>query len=256
MNVYIDRQQLKNPEVLGPYADQPTLIAMTEKALDVLSASERGKDNGFFLMVEGASIDKQLHPMDWERAAGDTIEMDQAIGAALDYARAHTGTLVVVTADHAHSVSVFGTYDATKGPGIRNAVGVYNEAKFPTYTDEDKDGFPDKWDTDRVLAVGFGNHPDLRDDFIFNPRPIEPTIRDPNFTRDTRYVPNPEKDPAGVVQDGNLPFAVNNETHSVDDVPLFAQGPGARNFHGIHDNTEIFLGMMAALGIDATANSQ
>ncbi|MEX1407941.1 alkaline phosphatase, partial [Hydrogenibacillus schlegelii] len=39
-------------------------------------------DHGFFLMVEGGLIDKQLHPHDWERAAYDTIEFDKAIEVA------------------------------------------------------------------------------------------------------------------------------------------------------------------------------
>ncbi|NTW02195.1 MAG: alkaline phosphatase, partial [Oscillochloris sp.] len=78
MNVWIDREYTKDPSVLGPYTDQPALYEMTQKAINVLS---KDKD-GFFLLVEGASIDKQLHPMDWERAVADTIEFDKALGVA------------------------------------------------------------------------------------------------------------------------------------------------------------------------------
>ncbi|WP_255711128.1 alkaline phosphatase [Pelosinus baikalensis] len=42
------------------YTDQPTLMDMTKTAINVLSKNQKG----FFLMVEGASIDKQLHAMD------------------------------------------------------------------------------------------------------------------------------------------------------------------------------------------------
>lgn len=37
-------------------------------------------------MVEGACIDKQLHSMDWQRAAYDNIEMDKAVGIAQKFA--------------------------------------------------------------------------------------------------------------------------------------------------------------------------
>jgi alkaline phosphatase len=49
-------------------ADQPDLSEQVEAAIRVLDA--RGGDDGFFLMVEGASIDKAEHPMDFDRAIG------------------------------------------------------------------------------------------------------------------------------------------------------------------------------------------
>ena len=61
MNVYIDREMEKNPKVLKGFTDQPNLMNMTKKTLDILSKNP----NGFFAMIEGASIDKQLHVMDW-----------------------------------------------------------------------------------------------------------------------------------------------------------------------------------------------
>ena len=253
MNVWIDREYTKDPSVLGPYTDQPTVYEMTQKALDVLSSSQNGRQNGFFLMVEGSSIDKQLHPMDWERAAGDTIEMDKAVGVAKAYAAKNPDTLIVVMADHSHSVSMYGTYDTTKGPGNPEAVGVYDQAKFPTFTDSNGDGFPDNWSPSRTLAVGFGNHPEYRDDFLFNPRPVSPTIQDPSAPSGVaKFIANPARDPQGILYPSNLPSFEGTEVHSADDAPLFASGPGARNFHGIRDNTEIFYGVVSALGIDAT----
>ena len=41
--------------------------------------------NGFVLMVEAASIDKQAHNMDTERMILETIEFDHAIKIAKDY---------------------------------------------------------------------------------------------------------------------------------------------------------------------------
>lgn len=137
MNVYIDREIEKNEETLGSYPNQPTLYDMTRTAIDILSKDE----DGFFLMVEGASIDKQEHAMDWERAIWDTIEMDKAVGIAKDYADEHGDTLVIVVADHSHSISVYGTVDDSKSGN--DAVRVYEDAGWPTYRDTDGDGFPD-----------------------------------------------------------------------------------------------------------------
>ena len=58
---------------------------MTRKSLDILSQNK----NGFFAMIEGASIDKQLHVMDWQRAAYDTIEFDQAVEYAEKWNKEH-----------------------------------------------------------------------------------------------------------------------------------------------------------------------
>ncbi len=51
-------------------------------------------------MVEGSKIDKGSHYNLTEEVLGDTIAFDQAVGVALDYAREHGNTLVIVTADH------------------------------------------------------------------------------------------------------------------------------------------------------------
>ncbi len=45
-------------------AEVPKLAAMTQKAIDLLSGSDKGKDKGFFLQVESASIDKRDHAAD------------------------------------------------------------------------------------------------------------------------------------------------------------------------------------------------
>ncbi len=74
----------------------PTLAEMTEKAIDLLDDDE----DGFFLMVEGAHIDKHNHSNDGESMKDALVSFDAAIAVALEYAKAHEGTLVVVTADH------------------------------------------------------------------------------------------------------------------------------------------------------------
>ncbi len=74
----------------------PSIEEMTTKAIELLSANE----NGFFLMVEGACIDKFSHDNEMDGALLCTEEFDKAIAAALEFAEADGETLVVVTADH------------------------------------------------------------------------------------------------------------------------------------------------------------
>ncbi len=74
----------------------PSVEEMTKKAIDILSADE----DGFFLMVEGACIDKNAHNNIMEGVTECTVEFDKAVAAALDFAKKDGETLVVVTADH------------------------------------------------------------------------------------------------------------------------------------------------------------
>ncbi|NEE03937.1 alkaline phosphatase [Phytoactinopolyspora halotolerans] len=242
LNVYLDRQHIKQPEVLGDWDDQPTLMETTEAALKVLEQNE----NGFFLAVEGASIDKMEHPMDGPRVAYDTIELDRAIGVARKWAEGRDDTLIVVTADHNHSMSIVGTHDRRNADG-RQANGVYADAGFPTYVDDDGDGFPDDPNPDVQLFFGWSNHPDHSDDFQHNSVFAQPALIDP----DTGVaVDNPERDPDADVQIGNLPYNQTNCVHTVEDVSVFASGPGAERFNAFLDNTEVFHAMIDALGLD------
>src|SRR5690606_40147543 len=96
---YIDREIVRDPEVIGPFTDQPTLWEMTEKAIEVLSQNP----NGFFLMVEAGSIDKQAHLIDWERAVWETLELDKAVGVAKRFAARNNDTLIIVVRSEEHT---------------------------------------------------------------------------------------------------------------------------------------------------------
>ncbi len=82
-------------------ANEPSLADMTAKAIELLESRK-----GFFLQVEGASIDKQDHAANACGQLGETVAFDNAIGVALDYQHSHPDTLVVVTADHAHTSQI------------------------------------------------------------------------------------------------------------------------------------------------------
>lgn len=68
------------------------------KGLDHLSA--RGKDAGFFLMIEGSQIDWGGHANNLAYVVDEWKEFDAVLGQVLDWAEKDGNTLVVVTADH------------------------------------------------------------------------------------------------------------------------------------------------------------
>ena len=82
------------------YESMPTLEMMTEKAIENLSANN---DEGFFLMVEGASIDKAAHDADICGSMGSMVEFDRAAKLAVEYAKKNPNTVVIITADHGGS---------------------------------------------------------------------------------------------------------------------------------------------------------
>ncbi|MBQ7115000.1 MAG: alkaline phosphatase [Clostridia bacterium] len=95
-------------------ANTPTLEQMTKKAIDLLDDT----DEGFFLMVEGAHIDKHSHSNDDAKMTEAVEAFDKAIEYALEYAKADGETLVVITADHETGAIVKnddGTYSFTSG---------------------------------------------------------------------------------------------------------------------------------------------
>lgn len=64
-----------------------------------LKTLEKDED-GFFLMVEGSQIDFACHANDSVWMVNETVDFSNAVQVALDYAKTHENTLVVVTADH------------------------------------------------------------------------------------------------------------------------------------------------------------
>lgn len=247
MDTWLDRNQLKKGTV-AKFPDQPGLVDMTTAALSQLSKNP----DGFFLMVEAASIDKMSHQMDWERAMLDTIELDQAVAVARDFAAQNPGTLIVVTGDHAHGVSLIGTIDTEKpGDEMREKVGIYDAAGFPDYVDADGDGFPDSVNVKRPLAIFASNFPDYYETWGFKPDgSFVPAVKD----GDGKYVANTAyKDvPGAVLRVGNLPRMYKNAVHAVDDIVLQAAGPGAEAFKGYMEQSDVYkvLADVFALGTD------
>jgi alkaline phosphatase len=205
-------------EVLGKFPDQPTLELMTRQALNVLGKNP----NGFFLMIEAGSIDRELHRFDPNRAVDELIELDRAIGIARAWSAERGGdTLILVTADHETAGLVLTGVNENGRPSVR---------EFPEYEDKNFDGFPDSFQPEFALTFDFAssfNAP--KDSRVYDvPRNIREL--NPNTTL------SPSASGGGV------------GGHSAVDVPISARGPGSILFGGVQDNTEIFFKILRALG--------
>jgi alkaline phosphatase len=88
----------------------PKLDQLTNKAVDLLD-----NNKGFFLQVEGASIDKQDHAANPCDQIGETVDLDEAVKSALDFAKKDGETLVITTADHAHTSQIVSAGSDTPG---------------------------------------------------------------------------------------------------------------------------------------------
>ena len=87
-------------------AEQPSLDLMTKEAIHRLKRNPKG----FFLMVEGALID-YAHHKNWpQKAFEETLELEKAVSVALDLTD-EKETLIVVTADHSHAMTINGYPD-------------------------------------------------------------------------------------------------------------------------------------------------
>lgn len=242
------------------FPDQPMLDEMTAKAIAVLDAQS---PNGFVLMVEAASIDKQAHNMDTERFILDTIELDRSIDVAKQYAATHPDTLVIVTADHeCAGVAVIGSSIVTDaalqariatGVGaaqVRDGVvGTYDAAAFPRYTLA-PDGYPTTTDIDYRMLIGYAANAERFEDWRTNPQPLRDSQQPGNGVAPLSTYPSGplNRDVVGNFRvTGQISDVV--AAHTANDIPLSAYGRGSSLIGGTMDNTDVFFSMMqAAIG--------
>lgn len=85
---------------------EPSLTEMVEAALSILKRADK-KDNGFVLFVEGGRIDHAHHENKANMAILETLQFDNAIKAATKTVKTEE-TLVIVTADHGHTLTISG----------------------------------------------------------------------------------------------------------------------------------------------------
>ncbi|KAF7424514.1 hypothetical protein PC9H_009821 [Pleurotus ostreatus] len=246
--------------------DQPGLKDMTLKAIDILHARNNGK--GFFMMSEAASIDKMMHVLDYDRALGELLELDDTIRATIAHLKKIgelENTLIVVTADHGHGFDVFGGADTkylaaqTDDRKKRNAIGVYESSGLSEYMvakgsspanvsiviGAQGPNFPVQWDPRYTYAGGFAANPDRREGFTVNT--TGPRI--PATSSTDGVVGNPLDQPHGFHVDGTLPLSASEGVHSLQDVSVFANGPGSEAFRGVYNSIDIFFKLADALGL-------
>ncbi|OIW30378.1 alkaline phosphatase [Coniochaeta ligniaria NRRL 30616] len=247
--------------------DLPGLKEMTLKAIDVLH--QRGGDKGFFLMSEAASIDKQMHVLDYDRALGDLLELDDAVQATIAKLKALgelENTLIIVTADHGHGFDVFGNAD-TKYMAAqatdrkkRAAVGTYANSGLSEYTIEVPGvsygtgaNFPMNWDPRYVIAAGMGANPDHRENYrVKKDGPRTPATASGGASDD--YYVNPADNRDGFVVNGTIPTSESQGVHSLTDVPVYALGPCQGEFGGTYSNIDVFYKIAECLGLGHGTN--
>jgi alkaline phosphatase len=242
------------------FPNQPMLDEMADKAIKVLA---NNNPNGFVLMVEGASIDKQAHLMDSDRWIEETIEFDRAVKVAQDFAKLNPDTLVIVTADHeCGGAAIIGASVGTTHTVAD--VGTYQAAKFPKYTIS-ADGYPATTDIAGKMLIGYGANADRYETWQSNAQPSQDSQQSfigqaplnayncgANANPGTQCLSVTNTGPVRNISTGYLVIGQvpgDQGVHTATDIPLSAFGRGASLFTGVMDNTDVFFKMgQAVLG--------
>ena len=211
--------------------DEPSLAEMTSRAIEVLKQNP----NGFFLMVEGGRIDHALHSGNAYRALDETIAMADAVQAALQHTDPRD-TLIVVTADHSHTMTFAGY--PKRGNDILGLVQGHNDS----YDEEGGAGVARDAGGKPYTTLGFANGPGYTGASDLQP---EGSKRFPHNPHDYAYIAKGRPDltrtktsDPDYMQEAILPMKA--ETHGGEDVAIFASGPGAAAFHGEMEQNTIF----------------
>jgi alkaline phosphatase len=208
--------------------DEPSLAEMTRSAISLLKKNP----NGYFLMVEGGRIDHAHHSGNAFRALTDTLAFSDAIHAATELT-SDKDTLILVTADHSHTMSFVG-YPQRGNPILGKVFGKSSEDDPPSLV-KDLLGKPY---TTLVYANGPGYvgesslQPAGSKNFPHNPGGyFEPATGRPDLTDVDTEHPN-------FMQEALVPS--NSETHGGDDVGIWASGPGSEAVRGNLEQNVIF----------------
>ncbi|NGP62480.1 alkaline phosphatase [Paenibacillus thiaminolyticus] len=198
------------PELDRKHTNEPSLKEMTGKAIDVL----RQNKAGFFLLVEGSQIDSAGHYNDAAWAMKDTQAFEEAVALAVDFAKKDGNTLVVVVGDHdtgGMSVGGYGQTDA-KLEVLHHveASGLYMADKLKA----------DRSNVAEVLTTYAG---------------IDPTAAEAANIKNAKDAVHAIN---AVISEHAL-IAWTTYLHTGVDVQIYAFGPGADVFRGLHDNTDL-----------------
>jgi alkaline phosphatase len=204
-------------------AGEPSLAEMATKAIARLQQS----DKGYVLMIEGGRIDHAHHLTNAARALEDTVEFDATVKAVLD-ATSRDDTLVIVTADHSHTMTMSGY--ARRDTPILGLV-TEQDGKLTLASD----GKP-------YTTLSYANGPSALFAGIEKGETApKPAGLRPDLTLATT------KDNIEYLQPSLVPL--ESETHGGEDVAIYATGPMAYLFSGTVDQQYIYHVMMEASGL-------
>lgn len=237
-----------NPSCL-PYAldrkeGDLTLAQITESAIDFLT---KGKDKGFFLMVEGGKIDWACHANDAATVFNEVKDMDDAIKVAYEFYKKHPKeTLIVVTADHETGGLVLGTgryalnlkalqYQKNSTDVLSQRISDLRKAKGNKVTWEDmKALLAEEMGFWKQLPLSWSQERKLRDEFE------KSFVKNKVVFAESMYSKSePMAACAKEVMNEMAMVEWVSGGHSAGFVPVFAVGAGSHLFGGKIDNTEI-----------------
>lgn len=209
---------------------QPSLSEMTANAIKVLQKNPKG----FFLMVEAGRIDHAHHTSNAYNALSDTVEFSNAVDVAIQSTNAED-TLVIVTADHGHVFTMAGY--SKRGNPILGKVVSLGETKPQLALDN----LP-------YTTLGYANgrghrHLGLETD-------ADQCYHQPVFAGRANLTGVDTTQP-GFFQESLVPL--ESETHSGEDVAIYASGPGAHLISGSNEQTIIFHVINHAAGLTSQA---
>ncbi|MHA7817929.1 MAG: alkaline phosphatase [Pseudohaliea sp.] len=213
-------------------ATEPSLTDMTIAALERLA----GDPEGFFLMVEAGRIDHAHHAGNAANALGDTIELSRAVAATLQRVDP-AETLVIVTADHSHTMTM-GGYPRRGNPILGKVV--FPGQDTPALAE---DGLP-------YTTLGYRNGRGFRD--FGDETDADATYAAPPHAGRVDLT-DVDTEAPGFHQEALVPTA--SETHGGEDVAVYAIGPGAAAVSGVQEQSNIFHVMNAAAALQAAADA-
>ncbi len=205
-------------------AGEPHIADMTRAAITRLSQNS----DGFVLMVEGGRIDHAHHAGNAIRALEDAMAFDAAVAAALEMTNP-AETLIIVTADHSHTLSIAG-YAQRNNPILGLSVtGLGGEGGAMG-----ADGLP-------YTTLGYANGPGA----------CRVTGKDKDgkdiLACGRADLTGVDTSTADFRQPALVPMG--SETHAGEDVAALASGPGATVISGVIEQNELFHVMARAMGL-------
>lgn len=219
---------------------EPSLAEMTGTAIRLLARHPEG----FVLVVEGGRIDHGHHLANAYRALDETIAFSDAVRRALELTDPEE-TLVVVTADHGHTLTLGGY--ATRGNPILGKVVDNGRTGEPAGLARDAAGLPY---TTLAYANGPG-HLAASDTQPAGPKRhphLSPTFRSDGAVPGRSDLSDVDTTDPDYLQESAV--ARHTETHSGEDVPIYAGGPGSALFSGVREQSYVYHAIVRALGWD------